>query len=180
MMRYRLRLTLMQINTSGRDPHSTFLDPCQDRGADLALLSRVRNQIDAQRPLVRRLRDQIMSPPAKTLVATAALLLAASAEAQLLPMRNTHMALSQQNLDMLHRAVTDQVHGKRVGTTAPWSNPASANSEPNPASPKTRSQETAMRGNRIHGALEGPARLHCSIISPAAYNRTGPGKSPDP
>jgi hypothetical protein len=52
----------------------------------------------------------MMSPPAKRLVATAAFLLAASAEAQLLP-----------NLDMIHRAVTDQVHGKPVGTTASWS-----------------------------------------------------------
>jgi hypothetical protein len=69
-----------------------------------------------------------MSPPAKTLVATAAVLLAASAEAQLLPTWETHITLNQQDLDMIHRAVTDQVHGKPVGTIASWSNPASGNS----------------------------------------------------
>jgi len=54
--------------------------------------------------------------------------LAASAQAQLLPTWETHVTLSQQDLDMIRGAVTNEVHGKSVGTTASWSNPASGNS----------------------------------------------------
>jgi len=64
----------------------------------------------------------------KALAATATLLITASAEAQLIPTWETHITLTQQDLDMIHSAVTDQVHGKPVGTTASWSNPASGNS----------------------------------------------------
>src|SRR5215471_16619922 len=69
-----------------------------------------------------------MSLPVKALAATAVLLMAASAEAQLLPMWETHITLTQQDLDLIHSAVTARVHGKAVGTTASWSNPASGNS----------------------------------------------------
>lgn len=58
----------------------------------------------------------------------AGLLIAASAHAQLLPTWETHIVLSQQDLDMIHSAVTNQVHGKSLGTTASWSNPVSGNS----------------------------------------------------
>jgi len=33
-----------------------------------------------------------------------------------------------QDLDMIRATVTNQIHGKRVGTTASWANPASGNS----------------------------------------------------
>jgi surface antigen len=69
-----------------------------------------------------------MSLSVKTLTAIAVLLVAASAEAQLFPTWETHIVLTQQDLDMIHSAVTDQLHGKPVGTTASWSNPASGNS----------------------------------------------------
>ena len=55
-------------------------------------------------------------------------LLTATAQAQLLPTWETHITLTQQDLDMIRNAVTNQVHGKPVGTTATWSNPASGNS----------------------------------------------------
>jgi len=55
------------------------------------------------------------------------LMIAASAEAQLLPTWETHITLTQQDLDMIRGAVTNQVHGKPVGTTASWSNPTSGN-----------------------------------------------------
>jgi surface antigen len=58
----------------------------------------------------------------------AGLMIAGLAHAQLLPTGETNIALTQQDLDMIHGAVTDQVHGKPVGTTAAWSNPASGNS----------------------------------------------------
>jgi|SRR5215831_11495903 len=69
-----------------------------------------------------------MSLPIKTLAVTAVLTMAASAEAQLFPTWETHITLTQQDLDMIHSAVNDQVHGKPVGTTATWSNPTSGNS----------------------------------------------------
>ena len=58
----------------------------------------------------------------------AGLMIAGAAHAQLLPTWETNITLTQQDLDMIHGAVTNQVHGKPVGTTASWSNPASGNS----------------------------------------------------
>src|SRR5262252_4585288 len=69
-----------------------------------------------------------MSFSVRALAATAVLLTTASAEAQLFPTWETHITLTQQDLDMIHSAVTARVHGKPVGTTASWSNPASGNS----------------------------------------------------
>ena len=70
-----------------------------------------------------------MSLRVKTLVAfVAGLMIAGAAQAQLLPTWETNITLTQQDLDMIHNAVTNQVHGKPVGTTASWSNPASGNS----------------------------------------------------
>ena len=58
----------------------------------------------------------------------AGLLIVGVAQAQLLPTWETHVTLTQQDLDMIREAVTDQVHGKPLGTTANWRNPASGNS----------------------------------------------------
>jgi len=69
-----------------------------------------------------------MSRAVKALIGIVVGLGAASAEAQLFPTWETHITLTQQDLDMIHNAVTDEVHGKAVGTTATWSNPASGNS----------------------------------------------------
>ena len=70
-----------------------------------------------------------MSLLVKTFVQfVAGLMIAGAAQAQLLPTWETNITLTQQDLDMIHGAVTNQVHGKPVGTTASWSNPASGNS----------------------------------------------------
>ena len=58
----------------------------------------------------------------------AGLMLAGAAQAQLLPTWETHVTLTQQDMDMIHNAVTHQIHGKPVGTVASWTNPASQNS----------------------------------------------------
>ena len=58
----------------------------------------------------------------------AALMIAGTVRAQLLPAWETNITLTQQDLDMIHSAVTNQVHGKAMGTTASWSNPESGNS----------------------------------------------------
>jgi surface antigen len=73
------------------------------------------------------LKGTTMSLPVKALIPVIGLM-AASAQAQLLPTWETHIVLSQQDLDMIHGAVTNQIHGKPVGTAALWSNPASGNS----------------------------------------------------
>jgi len=66
-----------------------------------------------------------MSLPVKTFVPfVAGLMIAGAAQAQLLPTWETHITLTQQDLDMIRGAVTNQVHGKAVGTTASWTNPA--------------------------------------------------------
>ena len=58
----------------------------------------------------------------------AGLMVAASAQAQLLPTWETHITLTQQDLDMIRGTVTNQVHGKPVGTKATWTNSVSGNS----------------------------------------------------
>lgn len=69
-----------------------------------------------------------MSRAVKALIAVVVGLVAAPAGAQLFPTWETHITLTQQDLDMIHNAVTNEVHGKAVGTTAAWSNLASGNS----------------------------------------------------
>jgi surface antigen len=70
-----------------------------------------------------------MSRPRKVLMLfLAGLMLAGTAQAQLLPTWETNITLTKQDLEMIHNAVTGQIHGKPVGTTASWSNPASGNS----------------------------------------------------
>jgi surface antigen len=55
---------------------------------------------------------------------------AAPAEAQLMacPTWETRITLTQQDLDMIHNAVDNQVHGKPAGARVTWSNPDSGNS----------------------------------------------------
>ena len=57
---------------------------------------------------------------------------------------------------MIRGAVTNQVHGKPVGTTASWSNPGSGNSGSIKLAKKRILEEPAMRRPRIYGALIGP------------------------
>ena len=59
---------------------------------------------------------------------TAGLIVAEAAQAQLLSTWESHVTLTQQDMEMIHNAVTNQIHGKPVGTTASWINPASQNS----------------------------------------------------
>jgi surface antigen len=56
-------------------------------------------------------------------------LLTASAQAQLLlgPVWESNITLKQDDLDLIHRTVDTQIHGKPVGTTAAWSNPETGN-----------------------------------------------------
>jgi surface antigen len=70
-----------------------------------------------------------MSLPVKALAPfVAGLMIAALAQAQLLPTWETNIILTQQDLDMIHGAVTNQIHGRSAGTVASWSNLASGNS----------------------------------------------------
>jgi hypothetical protein len=55
---------------------------------------------------------------------------AGAAQAQLLPTWETQITPTQQDLDMIRGALTNQVHGKPVGTTASWSNPPPATRDP--------------------------------------------------
>ena len=70
-----------------------------------------------------------MSLYRKVLIPTiAGLIVAGAAQAQLLPTCESDITLTQQDLDMMRQTVTQQIHGKPVGTTASWSNPNSKNS----------------------------------------------------
>jgi surface antigen len=79
-------------------------------------------------PLMSSSEGSTMSPLKAVIPVVAGLMIAASAQAQLLPTWETNIVLSQQDLDLIHGAVTNQIHGKPVGTTTLWSNPASGNS----------------------------------------------------
>ncbi len=69
-----------------------------------------------------------MSLPKKAVVLILAGLAATSARAQLLgPSWESNVVLKQDDIDIIHRTVDQQVHGKPVGTTASWSNPATGN-----------------------------------------------------
>ena len=104
-----------------------------------------------------------MSMPIKAVIPIFLGLFIVPAQAQSLgPNWETHIVLTELDLDMIHAAVTQQIHGKAVGTTASWSDPASYNwgsiwvkSYINPfhqVGQKTRSERSAMRGTRIHDA----------------------------
>ena len=70
-----------------------------------------------------------MSPSLKIVIpVVAGFMIAVSAHAQLLPTWETNIVLSQQDLDLIHGAVTNQIHGKPLGTAASWTNLASQNS----------------------------------------------------
>src|SRR6516165_6295882 len=65
----------------------------------------------------------------KPLVFVVAALASPVAQAQLLgPSFESNITLTREDLDMLRQTVTQQIHGKPVGTTATWSNPTSKNS----------------------------------------------------
>jgi surface antigen len=79
--------------------------------------------------LALRSEGEAMTLQVKALVPfVTGIMIAAAAQAQLLPTWETHITLTQQDLDRIRDAVTNQVHGKPIGTTASWNNPASGNS----------------------------------------------------
>ncbi len=70
-----------------------------------------------------------MSIPIKPLLLVVASLVSSASQAQLLGLGfESNVTLTKEDLDMIHQAVTQEVHGKPVGTTATWSNPNSKNS----------------------------------------------------
>jgi len=70
-----------------------------------------------------------MSNPIKIVLLIAATLVWLPAQAQYLGLGiETNIELTKQDLDIIRQTVNKHVHGKPVGTTAKWSNPASANS----------------------------------------------------
>jgi hypothetical protein len=119
-----------------------------------------------------------MSLPAKVLIPfVAGLLIAGAAQAQLLPTWETSITLTQQDLDMIRNTVTNQIHGKPVGTTASWSNPASGNSGFIKLGKKLARKNSNARKSNIRCARAARRSTPSTIISSAVYSRTEPGKS---
>ena len=55
-------------------------------------------------------------------------LLAAPAQAQTFgPAWESNITLNKEDMDLIHRTVDTQIHGKPVGTTAVWSSPNTGN-----------------------------------------------------
>lgn len=66
--------------------------------------------------------------PIRVIILLFALAAALPARAQLLGLGfESNIELDKQDLEIIHRTVDEQVHGKPVGTTASWSNPDSRN-----------------------------------------------------
>jgi surface antigen len=69
-----------------------------------------------------------MSTSIKAAILLAAVIAWLPAEAQLLGLGiETNIELSRQDLGIIRQTVSEQIHGKPVGTTAKWSNPESGN-----------------------------------------------------
>jgi len=101
-------------------------------------------------------------------------MIAASAEAQLLPTWETHITLTQQDLDMIRDTVTNQVHGKPVGTNASWSNPSSGNSGSIKLVKKLARKGQHARTSYIPRARAARRVTPNTIVSSAACSRTEP------
>ena len=70
-----------------------------------------------------------MFMPIKPFVLVVAALASPMAQAQFLGSGfESNVTLTKEDLGMLRQTVTQQIHGKPVGTTASWSNPSSKNS----------------------------------------------------
>jgi len=70
-----------------------------------------------------------MSSSLKVIIVCAALVIWLPAQAQFLGFGlETNVELTEQDLDIIHHTVNEQLHSKPVGTTAKWSNPESQNS----------------------------------------------------
>ena len=121
-----------------------------------------------------------MSPHRKVVTPLfAGLMLAEAAQAQLLPIWETHITLTQQDMDMIHNAVTNQIHGKPAGTAASWSNPASQNLG------SIRLVKKLLRKGQQCEDIDYTVRSGAPVyteptISPTVCSRTGPGSLPRP
>lgn len=70
-----------------------------------------------------------MALPIKAILLLLAGLVTAPAQAQILGWAwESNIELNQDDVNMIHQTVDQQVHGKAVGATGSWSNPASGNS----------------------------------------------------
>ena len=107
----------------------------------------------------------------------ASLMIAAASQAQLMPTWETHIVLSQQDLDMIHHTVTNQIHGKPAGTMASWSNPASGNSGSVKLVKKLVHNSQQCEAIEYMCARAARRSIPSIIISPVACSRMGPGKS---
>ena len=123
-----------------------------------------------------------MSLYRKVLIPTiAGWMVAGAAQAQLFPTWESHITLTQQDMEIIHNAVTNQIHGKPVGTAASWTNSASQKFGVYQARQETGPQRPAMRGHRLYGPV-GRAGLYRALpshqLSPAGREletRLGPG-----
>jgi hypothetical protein len=70
-----------------------------------------------------------MAIPIKPIVLVLVGLAGGPAQAQILGWTwESNIELNQDDINMIHQTVDQQVHGKAVGATASWSNPSSGNS----------------------------------------------------
>jgi surface antigen len=70
-----------------------------------------------------------MSVPIKPIILIVTLMASLSARAQLMGLGfESNISLKQDDINLIHQTVDQQVHGKPVGTTASWRNPSTGNS----------------------------------------------------
>lgn len=70
-----------------------------------------------------------MPIPIKSVVLVLAGLVSAPAQAQILGWTwESNIELNQDDINLIHHTVDQQIHGKAIGATASWSSPSSGNS----------------------------------------------------
>jgi hypothetical protein len=105
-----------------------YSNPDQRWSADCLLLPRLGADMCFMFRAISTLWRTTMSTLIKAIIPIFLGLFIVPAQAQWLgPTWETKIVLTQLDLDMIHAAVTQQIHGKAVGASASWSNPASNN-----------------------------------------------------
>ena len=91
----------------------------------------------------------------KAVALVLAFLIAVPAQAQMLgPSWESNISLKQGDLDMIHRIVAEQIHGKAVGATASWRNPEFRQCRQRHARQEVPVSKPAVRAARVHAALD--------------------------
>jgi len=120
-----------------------------------------------------------MSPSLKVVLPVAGVMIAVSAQAQLLPTWETHVVLSQQDLDMIHNAMTIRSMASLQEPLLPGATRLREIRGPSSWAKNSLGKTSNARTSSIQCAQAARRFIPSIIISSAVYSRMEPGKSRD-